>query len=142
MTLVALLLGLFIERLLTNILHLREPRWFDSYFDWGLKVLQRLSGLRAIVVASLLTLLLVIPVALVSFGFGERLHSVPYVLFAVFVLLLSLGPRDLSEEVNEYCNAVIDQEPEAIRRLSKELTESDPAANENRNSPEQRVSPI
>ena len=40
MTLLALFLGLIIERLVTRLLHLREPRWLDGYFDWGFRHFQ------------------------------------------------------------------------------------------------------
>ncbi len=124
MTLLALLLGLLIERLITNLLHLRELRWFDSYFDWGIKYLTEMSGIRATFFSLVLALLPVAPVALISFFAGDRMLGVPYVVFAVFVLLLSLGPRDLAEEVDEYCIAVERDDAEAVRRVTKELTET------------------
>jgi len=36
MKLIALILGLILERLATELLHLRELRWFDRYFDFAI----------------------------------------------------------------------------------------------------------
>ena len=101
MNLIALFLGLGIERLVTNLLHLREPRWFDAYFDWGLKHLYKQRLMSSAAVAVVMILVLVLPVLAVSLLFADRLFGVLYMAFAVFVLLFSLGPRDLVEEVDE-----------------------------------------
>lgn len=106
MTLLALLLGLAVERLITHLLHLREPRWFDRYFEWGLACVAGRSGLTVIVLALVLCLLPVAPVVLLAALAGDRLLGLPYVLFAGFVLIFSLGPRDLKQEVDDYCNAL------------------------------------
>lgn len=106
MTLLALLLGLAVERLITQLLHLREPRWFDRYFEWGLAHVAGRSGLAVILLALVLCLLPVVPVVLLSALAGDRLLGLPYVLFAGFVLIFSLGPRDLKEEIDDYCNAL------------------------------------
>ena len=42
------------------------------------------------------------------------------------VLLFSLGPRDLDEEVEDYCTALESGDAEAQRRVAKELLERDP----------------
>lgn len=126
MNLFALLLGLAIERLLTQLFHLREFRWLDPVFDRACAWLRGYG--RAIV--TLGTLLLVVslaaPVAVVSVMLGEALFHLPYFFFAVVVLLFSLGPRDLKEEVDEYCTALDTGNAEATRRVAKELLEADP----------------
>ena len=129
MNLVALLLGLALERLLTNLLHLRELRWFDRYFDWTLQSLNRFSGLAAAVLAAVYSIVPVLPVLGVGLAFGERLYGIPYVLFAALVLIFSIGPRDLGEEVEEYCQAVTDEciaNPQGVEYMEcSELTEAD-----------------
>lgn len=125
MNLVALLLGLALERLLTNLLHLRELRWFDRYFDWTLQSLNRFSGLAAAVLAAVYSIVPVLPVLGVGLAFGERLYGIPYVLFAALVLIFSIGPRDLGEEVEEYCQAVTDGDGDRATRVAKELLEHD-----------------
>ena len=44
MSLIALLLALVVERGLTHLFHLREPRWLDRYFDWAAGQLGRSRG--------------------------------------------------------------------------------------------------
>ena len=125
MNLVALILGLVTERLVTNLLHLREPRWFDTYFDWGFAHLQKLSGVLAYLGAVVLVLLPVIPVLLIVFAFGDSLFGLPYLAFAVLVLLISLGPRDLGEDVDEYCFAVETGDQDKADHAAKALLEKD-----------------
>lgn len=129
MNLIALLLGLAIERLLTQLFHLREFRWLDPVFD---AVLRRLSGKSlavAIAGVALLALLLVLPVALVALVLGDALFYLPAFLLAVFVLLFSLGPRDLKEEVDEYCMAADLGNEEDQLRVATELLEAPPPEN-------------
>ena len=44
MKFIALLLGLAIERLFTNLFKLRELRLLDHYFDAGLRLVERVGG--------------------------------------------------------------------------------------------------
>lgn len=126
MNLFALLLGLGIERLLTQLFHLREFRWLDPAFDWACTRLQGRSQYMIIIGAGLLAIALAAPVAIVSSLLGDAMFHLPYFVFAVVVLLFSLGPRDLKEEVDEYCLAVEGENVEATRRVAKELMEIDP----------------
>ncbi|MGI9329748.1 MAG: regulatory signaling modulator protein AmpE [Gammaproteobacteria bacterium] len=125
MNLFALLLGLGIERLLTHLFHLREFRWLDPAFD---RVLGQLRGKsRQAVLASLIGLAIVLtaPVALLSWLLDDALFFLPAFILAVFVLLFSLGPRDLKEEVDEYSVAADAGNSEEARRVAKELLEAD-----------------
>ena len=126
MNLFALLLGLAIERLLTHFFHLREFRWLDPAFDWACARLNGSSQAVMMLGAGLMAVALAAPVAVVSFVLGDTLFNLPYFVFAVFVLLFSLGPRDLQEEVDEYCVALDGDNAEAARRVAKELLEVDP----------------
>lgn len=126
MNLFALLLGLAIERLLTHLLHLREFRWLDPVFDRACKKLAGCGDLVIMLGVLLLALVLAAPVALVSLALGDALFYLPAFLFAVVVLLFSLGPRDLKEEVDEYCTAADAGDAESTRRVAKELLEADP----------------
>lgn len=125
MNLIALVLGLILERSLTRLLHLRELRWFDRYFDIGFGWLDRLGPLAAPPAAVLLALVPSLPVFLVAVYFSDRLFGIPYLAFAALVLLFSLGPRDLGREVEEYCAALEAGDVERSRRLAKELLEAD-----------------
>lgn len=127
MTLLALLLGLGIERLVTHLLHLREPRWLDGYFDWGFRNLEiPAQGRRPLTVLTILFCLLpVVPVAVIASLFGDVLLSLPYLFFAILILIISLGPRDLKEEVDDYCAALARGETVEAARIAKALLEDD-----------------
>ena len=125
MNLIALFLGLFLERAATRLLHLREPRWLDPYFDRSLGWIERSSGPVAIALAVILVALPVIPIAWLQHAFGHVLFGVVYIAFAAFVLFFSLGPRDLGSEVEDYAAAVASGDAAQIERAAKILTESD-----------------
>ncbi len=125
MNLIALLLGLFLETTLTQLLHLRELRWFDAWFDWGLERLNGRQAWAATAGAVLLALLPVLPVALLVWLFKDVLFGLPYLAFAVLTLLFSLGPRNLSEEVDDYLVALKREDEQAYTRVAKELAERD-----------------
>ncbi len=62
MKLLALLLGLLLERVSTNVFGLREIRWLDGYFDRALAFMGEGQGLRAYLVA-------IVTIALVAQSF-------------------------------------------------------------------------
>lgn len=123
MNLIALGLGLLLEKLLTRWLHLREPHWFDGYFDWALKHLNKLDGFLAVLGVSAAALIPVLPVLLVAHFFRDTLLGIPYLVFAALVLLFSLGPRDLGDEVDEYCLALDAGEDDKADAVAREILE-------------------
>jgi len=125
MNFVALLLGLGIERLLTNLFHLREFRWLDPWIDRLQSRLEQASLSTALIGVGLYALIAVLPVAIVTGLFSGKFFQIPYFLIAVAVLLFSLGPRDLLTEINDYCAAVRDENEEEIQRIIRELREGD-----------------
>ncbi|NNE61589.1 MAG: regulatory signaling modulator protein AmpE [Woeseia sp.] len=125
MKLIALLIGLLIERLATQLFHLRELRWLDSVIDAGSEKIFRSTKWPPVVPVLLLTALLVLPVFAVMLLLGNTLFGFPYLLVAIVVLFFSLGPTDIGEEVDAYCAAVEAKDPEAIRRTAKALLEHD-----------------
>jgi len=127
MSLLALLLALIIERGLTHLFHLREPRWLDRYFDWSARALGRSSGEARFVAALLAVVVPVVPVALIDRALGGHLLGLPQLSFAVLVLLLSFGPRDLNDEVDDYVAALERGDSEEADRRAKELLEADAA---------------
>ncbi len=128
MTLLALLLGLMLERTATRLLDLREPRWFDGYLDWALTRFQDLHGGSAFRSPVLLVLLPVMPVALVAWTVLSRgADRILFVCFGAFVLVFSLGPRDLKTEVDEYLPAIESGDRDAAASVAREITEHDAA---------------
>jgi AmpE protein len=127
MSLIALILALLFEHGLTAVLHLREPRWLDRYCDWAERRLGGRSGALLVAVAALLVLLPVIPVGCAYVLLGSHLLGLLQLAFAVLVLLLSFGPRDLRDEVDDYLDALHRGDRDEATRRAKELLESDAA---------------
>jgi len=125
MNFIALLMGLGIERLLTNLFHLREFRWLDPWIDRISSQLANASLPAAIIGIGIYAFVAILPVAFVAWLLSGTLLHIPYFLLAVIVLLFSLGPRDLLTEVNDYCAAVSDGREEDILRIIRELREGD-----------------
>ncbi|MCZ6499419.1 MAG: regulatory signaling modulator protein AmpE [Gammaproteobacteria bacterium] len=124
MNLIALIIGLFLERLVTHLLHLREPRWLDAYFDWGLARSRDMNAwLQAFAVIAMI-LIPVLPILAVAITFRDFLNDLPYLLFAILLLIFSLGPRDLQEDVQGFCDARGKGDEEETSRSAKALTES------------------
>lgn len=125
MTLIALLLGLALERIATRALHLRELRWLDPYFDACFRAMERLPPAAGYLLSLLAILVSVLPVLALALVFRDVLSGLLYIVFAAPVLAFCLGPRDLDREVKEYEDAVKRSDQEAIQHLAKALTESD-----------------
>lgn len=123
----ALIVGLILERLATSLLHLRELRWFDAYYDAGLRWLE--SWPRSTLYPGLVLILAVpvLPVLAISLLLREpgwSFWNVWYFVFAVLIVLLCLGPRDLGSEVDEYCDAKDRGDDDAADRVLLEMSES------------------
>lgn len=125
MTLLALLIGLVVERLATQLFHLRRLRWLESFIDVGFRQIERFSNWPAMIPIVLLALLLILPVFLILFTLQDALYGVANLLLAIVVLFFSLGPKDIAEDVDEYCRAIEADDEERIRTTSKVLLESD-----------------
>ena len=127
MTLIALALGLVLEHLATALLHLRELRWFDGYFDAAIRRIARWprwsfhAGLVLVIAVPAL------PVLLISLGLrgDEIIWDVAYLSFAVLIVFFCLGPRDLGSEVDEYCEAKDGGDDEAADRVLLEMSEAE-----------------
>lgn len=131
MKLIALILGLALEHGATRGLRLRELRWFDPYFDVGLSRAKALGSSAALPVLVLLLVAAVLPVVAISVLLARAAipWDLPYLLFAVLILFVSVGPRDLASEVDDYCAALDEGDYEGARRALTALAESSsPAA--------------
>ncbi len=126
MKLLALLIGLIVERLATQLFHVRRLRWLDRAIDSGFRVGERFANWPAVIPVVLLMIMLVLPVLLVRFGLGDELwFGFPYLLLAIIILFFSLGPKDIGEDVAEYCRAIEEDDSERIEETAKSLIESD-----------------
>jgi len=137
MNLIALLIGLVVERLATQLFHWRRMRWLDRIIDLGFRQAERLPNWPAIIPVILLGLVLVLPVFAVIWFLGDTLAGFTYLLLAVVVLFFSLGPRDIGEEVGEYCKALASDDEEQVRNAAKAIVEDDVPE-----SPDERTSSV
>lgn len=125
MNLIALLIGLVVERLATQIFHWRRMRFMDRIIDTGFRYASRLKDWPPVVPVIILALLLALPVFIVIVALGDSLLGFPYLILAIVVLFFSLGPNDIGEEVSEYCAALEDEDEEQLHQKAKALVESD-----------------
>ena len=123
MTLIALLIGLIIERAATQIFHWRRMRWLDRIIDSGFAVSAKVATWPAIIPVIVLAAVLVLPVAAVTVVLRDTLFGFPHLVLAVVVLFFSLGPNDIGEDVNDYCSALADGDEERIEQTAKALIE-------------------
>ncbi len=125
MHLIALLIGLAVERLATQLFHLRRLRWLDRIIDAGFRQSERVATWPALIPVIFIAVLLVLPVFAVTFSLGDALLGFPYLLLAIVVLFFSLGPQDIGEDVNEYCRAIEADDTERVRQTAKAIIESE-----------------
>ncbi|MCH9694621.1 MAG: regulatory signaling modulator protein AmpE [Gammaproteobacteria bacterium] len=125
MNLIALLIGLVIERLATQFFHWRRMRWLDRIIDAGFRQVNKLPNWPALIPLLVLAIVLVLPVAAIIFSLGETLQGFTYLILAVIVLLFSIGPKDIGEEVQEYCKALEAEDEEQIQSAAKSIIEGD-----------------
>ena len=125
MKLLALLIGLAVERLATHLFHLRELRWLDRVIDAGFRHVERLAGWPPIIPIALLAILLVLPVAIVRISIGDTLYGFPYLLLALIVLFFSFGPKDIGEDIVQYTKAIADDDAEEVQHAARTLIEAD-----------------
>lgn len=125
MNLIALLIGLVIERLATQIFHWRRMRWLDRIIDFGFKQAQRIANWPALIPVVILAAVLVLPVFLVIFALGGTLAGFTYLILAIVVLFFSLGPKDIGEEVDEYCKALESEDEDEIQNAAKAIVEGE-----------------
>lgn len=125
MHLIALLIGLAVERLATQLFHLRRLRWLERVIDAGFRQAERVPNWPALIPVILIVVVLVLPVAAVMLILGGALLGFPYLILAIVVLFFSFGPQDIGEDVDEYCKANEDGDAERIRQTAKAIIESE-----------------
>ncbi len=125
MHLIALLIGLVVERLATKLFHLRRLGWIDRMIDAGFRQAARLPNWPALIPVVIIVILLAMPVFAIVFVLGDSLLGFPYLILGVFVLFFSLGPHDIGEDVDEYCKAIEDGDKDRIQQTASAIIESE-----------------
>lgn len=121
MTLIGILLALVIERALSHVREWREHAWYRRYVHWlagSMKaewLWQTPFGLLLLLGAPLLL------AALIQAGLDGGFLEVIGLLWAVLVLILCLGPRDLGEEVHSFIEASHRGDTEEMTRIADDL---------------------
>ena len=126
MNLIALLIGLAIERLATQIFHWRRMRWMDKIIDAGFARTASYPKLPAIAAVALQSVLLALPVLIVILLLGDSLLGFPYLFLAIVVLFFSLGPNDIGEDIGRYCAALEEEDEERLGQTVRTLVEFEP----------------
>ena len=105
MSFIAILLSIVFEASIKSLEHWREFAWFSTLTDWILLQMQKSSlrdgpiavlAILAPLVLGVWVLSLLLTHVWIVFGF----------VFAVFVLLMSLGPVDPMRQAHDYLNAM------------------------------------
>jgi AmpE protein len=125
MKLLALLIGLIVERLATRLFHLRRLPWLDRAIDAGFRQAARLPNWPAVIPVILIAIVLTAPVAAVRYGLGDAWFGFPYLVLSIVVLFFSLGPKDIGEDVKEYCHAIESDDAGRIAATAKAITETE-----------------
>ena len=125
MNLIALLIGLVVERLASQLFHWRRMRWMDRIIDAGFRQAARLPNWPALIPVIVIGVIFVLPVFAIIWFLGDTLAGFTYLLLAIVVLFFSLGPRDIGEEVGEYCKALEADEEDEIHNAAKAIVEDD-----------------
>ena len=125
MHLIALLIGLTIERLATQLFPWRRMRWLDRIIDAGFRQAERLGSWPAIIPVIILIVLLALPVFGIIYSLGDTLQGFTYLILSVVVLFFSIGPKDIGEEVDEYCKALKAEDEEQIQIAAKAIIEDE-----------------
>ncbi|MBF8291976.1 MAG: hypothetical protein HW392_803 [Steroidobacteraceae bacterium] len=127
MTLIAVVLALLLERSLSHALHLREAAWVGGYYRWLRSRIEGLGTTAQTVGCGAGLLFLTLPVALAAISVDRWLPSLTWVIFAALVLVFSLGPRDLDEELEDYIAAETAGDTERAKAAAAVIIEHDAA---------------
>lgn len=121
MTLIGILLALLIERALSHVREWREHAWYSRYVQW---LSQHMKSDWLWQTPFGLTLLLGLPLlaaAIIQASLHGGFAEVLGLIWAVVVLILCLGPRDLGEEVNRFIDACHREDTETMARIARSL---------------------
>jgi membrane protein required for beta-lactamase induction len=121
MALISILLALAIERTLPDWQQWRDWVWFDGYLQW----LRDRAGtlLSADDGRSVLTVVLpvVFAVALLQYLFDDFMGGIFALLLAIGACYLTLGPRELLQEVDAYLDALATDQHDAANTHAESI---------------------
>ena len=120
MTLITVLISLVLERFVGYLDEVRQLGWFRQYGAWLRERLGAIADGTAGVV------LILLGPALVVWGVDELLDDMLLglleIIFGVAVLIYSLGPRDLHQDVEAYVEAAAAEDEERLQHAAAGIT--------------------
>lgn len=120
MTLVAMIIALLANRLLSRFEHHREPRWFLAWVRLLQKI--RIPNNGFLVLLAVMTPVLM--VILVSLWLPEQHWSNGlWLAFSVVVLWLSLGPKDVFSQVSDYLQVLKYHDTQQSKQRAADILE-------------------
>lgn len=128
MTLLAIIIGLSLGRFLGHLQDLRQLTWFERFVDSvraNFRVGGEWNGAAGVLLAVVPPVLLV---AIVQALLSEVLFGLLAFVFAVLVLVYTLGPRDLDADAEAYINALDVADEEDAQRCAAVILETEPPA--------------
>jgi membrane protein required for beta-lactamase induction len=122
MKFIGILIALLLEHMLSHVERWREHAWFMRYSQTMVSAFEspRLWNGAWGVAALLLPILLPVGVIQILLR-GDIIFQLLGLPFAVAVLLVCLGPRDVAEEVHSYLDARARGDSDAVRRIEHDL---------------------
>jgi AmpE protein len=122
MTFIGILIALLLEHMLSHVARWREHAWFVDYTQYLISHLHmpQLWNSRWGLAALLMPILLAVGVIQLLLH-GDVIYELLGLPFAVAVLLLCLGPRDVAEEVHAYLDARLHGHSDAVTRIERDL---------------------
>ncbi|MEW8508752.1 MAG: regulatory signaling modulator protein AmpE [Candidatus Thiodiazotropha sp.] len=130
MTLTIIVICLIAERYLLERRELRDNHWFHAYSQWLERHELPQAMRRGIVGILLLILPPLFAVTLLQYIFEEALFGLIWFVFSIMVLLYCLGPNDLDSQVNQYVDAVDNEDENDIRDTAAAIIRDEPPTSE------------
>lgn len=121
MTLIGIIMALLIERALSHVNEWREQAGYRRYVHWLASSFKSEWLWQTPFGLAVLTGLPLLVAGMVQAGLEEGFFELVGLLWAVLVLVLCLGPRDLSEEVHALIEAEHRGDQEAADRIRQDL---------------------
>ncbi len=130
MSLMVIVISLIAERFLLEHQPLRQMQWLESYSSWLTQKKFAVWLNQGIMQILIILLPPVLAVGILQDLFNDGLFGLLGVIFAVSVLLYSLGPVDLDSRVEAYTKATEEDDDEAIKEIAREIIEDEPPTSE------------
>jgi len=125
MSFLALLISLLLDQALRHLEALRGPRWFHAYYE-SLRFLAHSTDFWRAGMGMLVTVLVPTVATLFIGHLLDHIWNALGFLFSVLLLLLTLGPRDLHAQVEEYIEASQSGDELKASALAREILGIEP----------------